>query len=223
MPLKYARLDAIIRKLEGRISVVNMSDYGIGGVTGTQIGTDLIYQEGESIEEFMDMYLGMIYVLPLQLTHAYLSSVAEKLICAQIYLNYFPTQGESSDNSDSYTSVLRTQALNDFQVLFDGLGIFVPGASNTSNSIQNDENKTQLAVKAVLLPGEILKPFIGYDYDGDNLVDSDLFKMNTNVEPSFYTTGNFERYEEWDMDIVDGIRIRERYRVNPRKADIDFW
>lgn len=224
MTLKYARIDAIIRKLAGRITVVNMNDYGITGITGTEIGTDLIELEGQSIEEFMDMYLGMIYILPLKNNHAYLSAVAEKLICAQVYLSYFPTQGESADNSDSYTSVLRTQALNDFQVLFDGLGIFVPGASNNSNSLQNDETKTQLSVKAVLLPNEEIKPFIGYDFDGDSIVDTDLFKMNTNVSPSFYSTGNFEKFEEWDSDIVDGIRVRERHRtVSPYKPEIDFF
>lgn len=222
--LKYARIDAIIKKLQGRITVVNLTDTGILGITGTQIGTDMLYLEGESVEEFMDMYLGMIYVLPLKNNHAYLASIAEKLVCAQIYLNYFPTQGESSDSTDSYTSVLRTQALNDFQVLFDGLGIYVPGSSNSSNSFQNDETKQQMSVKAILLPGEELKTYIGYDFDGDNIADSDLYKMNTNVSPSFYTANELEDRHNRGDDILEGIRVRPRTRVNrPNYADIDFW
>lgn len=221
MTLQYGRLDAITRRLSGRITVVDSNQYGITGITGTEIGTDIIDLVGQGVEEFVDMYLGMIYVLPLQLSHPYLSSIVEKLICAEVYLTYFPTQGESSDNTDSYSSVLRTQALNDFQILFDGLGIFVPGASNASNQLQNDELKTQLAVKAIILKGEIIKDYIGYDYDGDNIGDSDLFKLNSNIQPSFYTTGMFEDSEEGAEDVVQGIRIRARRTYN--KEEISFW
>lgn len=228
--LKYARIDAITKRLSGRITVVNTSDYGVLGITGTEIGTDLIYLLGEGLEEMMDMYLGMIYYLPLENEHPFLSSIAEKLICAELFLTYFPTQGENSENQDSYTSVLRTQALNDFQTLFDGLGIFVPGASNASNSIQNDENKNQMAVKAIYLPGEKTKKYIGYDVDDDGVVDTDMFKNNVNASPSFYTVGDMNQPVEGEDAIVQGIRVRPRwlrntgkYGTNRGESLVDFW
>lgn len=223
MPLTYARIDSIARRLSGRISVVESLDANVLGITKTQIGTDLINLVGEGIEEMMNMYLGMVYFLPLQKQHPFLSSIAEKLICAEVYLTYFPTQGESSDNADSYTSVLRTQALNEFQTLFDGLGIFVPGASNQSLSIQNDESKEQLLVKAVFLPGEKVKKYIGYDYDEDGMPDTELFITNTNTDPSFYTAENFTQLSEGEDAVINGVRVRPK-RYNRNRFDIvDFW
>lgn len=226
--LTYARIDAITKRLSGRITVINQGDIGILGITGTEIGTDLIYLIGEAIEEMVNMYLGMVYVMPLINQHPFLSAIVEKLICAEIYLTYFPTQGESSDNQDAYTSVLRTQALNDFQTLFDGLGIYVAGASNSSNNLQNDETKQQMTVKAIILPGEKTKKYIGYDVDEDGVVDTDMFKNNTNIQPSFYLAGNLSKLTDGDAEIVEGVRIRPRYYKNTKghgynSEVVNFW
>jgi hypothetical protein len=222
--LKYGKIASISKRLESRISVVDSTDYGLTGITGTQIGTDLIYIVGSGIEEFADMFLGMIYQMPLVNEHPYLQSIVEKLIVSDIYITYFPTQSEASDSTDSYSSVLRQQALNEFQVLFDGLGIFVPGASNASNQLQNDESKQQLTVRPLILRGETLKDSIGYDFDGDSITDTDLYKLNANVQPSFYMPGNFEKLEEGDYGVRNGVRVRQRRTYyNPSRAEIDFW
>lgn len=218
--LKYAKIDSIIRRLSGRITVVDIVDYGITGVTSTQIGTDLIYVVGESIEEFIDMYLGMVYQLPLINTHPFLQSIADKLIISEVYSAYFPTQLETNDNTGSFSSILRSQALNDFQCLFEGLGIYVPGSTSISYSIQNDENKNQMAVKAVLLKGEIVKKYIGYDFDGDNISDSDLFKLNSNSTPTFYSSGEFEKVGDEDT-YINNIRVKPRHL--DRNSEISFY
>lgn len=225
MQLKYARLDAIIKRLAGRITVVDIVDYGISGVTETQIGTDLIFIVGDPIEEFMELYISMVYETPLQLTHPFLSNIAERLIIAEVYGSYYPVQSETTDNVGSYSSVLRQQALNDFQILFDGLGIFVPGATNISSNFQNDETKYQMIVKPVILKGEILKQYIGYDYNGDGLTDTDLFKLNSNVSPSFYTTDNIEKQiENYSTDtVVNNIQTRPWRKIHPREAEINFY
>lgn len=221
--LKYARLDSITRRLAGRITVVDLTDYGITGVTGTEIGNDIIQIIGEEQEEFIDMYLDMIYVMPLINTHPFLAAIVEKLIISDVYYTYFPTVAESSENTDSFAGIMRQQALNNFQSLFNGLGIFIPGSNNQANSIQNDENSQQMDNKAVKLPGEIYKKYIGYDGDGDGLADSDLFKLNTNVDPSFYSPGELSLLGEGD-DIIDGVRVRSRYKIRGNnRAEIDFW
>lgn len=221
--LTYARIDAIAKRLQGRIAVSENLDIGLLGVTGTTIGTDLVNLIGEGVEDMMKIYLSMVYVMPLLNSHPFLSTIAEKLICAEIYLTCFPTQGESSDNQDSYTSVLRTQALNEFQILFDGLGIFVAGATNSSLQIQNDENKTQQVVKTLFLPGERIKQYIGYDTNEDGIVDTDLFKRNANVEPSFYLSGELEKRIDGSEDIIEGVRVRPKDYISRQNEVVSFW
>lgn len=218
--LKYASITNITRRLAPRIKVVTSPASQVLGITGSSIGTEEIEFTAAAIEEFIDGYLGMVYEMPLQVNHPYLNAIAEKLIVADVYQMYFPSQSEGGEG-DSYPSVLRQQSLNEFQGLFDGLGIFIPGSTNASNQVQNDEGKQQMQSKAMLLPGEKIKPYIGYDYDGDSISDTDLFKLNSNVAPSFYTTGDFDDMEGGDA-VVSNVRIRPRnYRANAEQ--INFW
>jgi hypothetical protein len=189
-------------------------------MTGSTIGTEVIVMTAESIEEFIDAYLGMVYEMPLKVKHPYLNEIVEKLIVADVYQVYFPSQSEGGEG-DSYPTVLRQQSLNEFQGLFDGLGIFIPGSTNSSNQVQNDETRQQMQSKAMLLPGERLKQYIGYDYDGDSISDTDLFKLNSNVAPSFYTTGDFDDLEGGD-DIINNVRVRPKNH-NQNAEQINFW
>lgn len=220
MALKYASIENITTRLSARIKVVTSPGSQILGMTGSTIGTEAIYMTAESIEEFIDAYLGMVYEMPLQTRHPYLNAIVEKLIVADVYQVYFPSQSEGGEG-DTYSGMLRQQSLNEFQGLFDGLGIFIPGSVNSSNSVQNDESRQQMQSKAMILPGETLKRYIGYDYDGDNVADTDLFKLNSNVAPSFYTTGDFEDAEGGD-DVINNVRVRPRnYKIDAEQ--INFW
>lgn len=221
MTLRYAKLDSIIKRLQGRITIVDIMDYGITGITGTQVGTDLLYIIGDTIEDFMDNFIGMLYELPLILEHPFIQGIAEKLIIYELYISYFPVQGDPSESNDSFWGNTRQQALNDFQSLFDGTGIFVPGATNTSQQTQNDETRAQLQVKNIILRGEKLKSYIGYDFDGDSIIDTDLYKMNSNVPPSFYTTGTFDKLEQ-GAEVINNVRVRPKDYEEDR-VDIDFW
>lgn len=223
--LKYGKLENIISRLSGRITVLNTEYTDMIGVTGTSIGYKVITVIGEAVEEFMDMYLGMVYIMPLINEHPFLSSIAEKLIVAETYLTYFPTSLESNANTDSFSSNIRMQALNDFQCLFNGLGIFVPGVENNtlSSLIQNEASQPQMQNKALILPGETVKKFIGYDYDEDGSTDTDLFKSNTNVNPSFYMTGDFEDFETGNEEVVNNVRVKPRRYSRPGYAEVDFY
>lgn len=220
---KYAKLENISKRLASRITVVtNLQASGVTGMTGTQVGTDLITLIGEGIEDFVDCFLGMVYELELKRNHPFLNSSIEKLIVSDVYVHYFPSQGESPESGESFATVLRQQALNELQCLFDGFGIFIPGSTNASNSIQNDENRQQMTNKAMILPGENLKKYIGYDFDGDSISDTDLFKLNGNVSPSFYTTGDFEEDFEGGVDIINNIRTKPRGN-NIKSEEISFF
>lgn len=218
---KYASVDSIIKMLQSRIEIVRTMEVSVTGYTGLRVGLDMVEIAGKATEEMMDMWLGMIYQMPLISDHAYLTAIANKLICAEVYETYFPT---SDQNSDQYASVIRRQALNSFQSLFNGLGIFVAGADNPESQIQNDENRQQQANKALILPGEVLKPYIGYDFDGDGISDTDLFKKNANIEAAeLYTEGTFLRLQELEQpNVVRGVRVRER-GYNPYREEISFY
>jgi hypothetical protein len=106
--------------------------------------------------------------------------------------------------------------LDDLQCLVEGTGIFVPGSVTSAQNKQNDERAYQQQVRNVILPGEEVKSFIGHDFDNDGLSDTDLFKQNTSVSPSFYMSGNF--VDEERETVINGIRRR------PEKEEIiDFW
>jgi hypothetical protein len=220
---KYAKLSNIAKRLASRITVVdNLQSSSVIGMTGTQVGTDLISLIGEATEDFVDCFLSMVYEMELKRNHPFLNSSIEKLIVSDVYVHYFPSQGESPDSGESFATVLRQQGLNEIQSLFDGFGIFIPGSTNSSNSIQNDENRQQMAAKAMVLPGEILKKYIGYDFDGDSISDTDLFKLNGNVSPSFYTTGDFPDDLTGGIDVLNNVRIRPR-GINLSNEEISFF
>lgn len=224
--LKYARVSIIIKRLAGRLEIVESpgADVTILGITGTQVDSDLVYVIGESVEELMDFYIGMLYKMPLINNHPFISNIAEKLIISDLFTNYFPTQLESSESpSPNYASVLRQQALDEFQILFEGTGIFVPGANSVSANIQNDETRQQMSVKPIILSGEIVKKYIGYDTDEDGISDTDLFKLNSNVLPSFYTEGELEKLTDNNYDVINNIRVKPRYNTKYNKEEISFY
>lgn len=221
--MTYTTLADITIKLAPRLKVTSIPSLvggpAITGITGSTVGSEIIEMLILSNEGLIDLYLGMLYVLPLKNQHPFVKNIAEKLIISETLLTYFPSTGESSE-SESYPATLRRTALNDLQCLMEGTGIFVPGSETLAQQKQNDENAYQQQVRNVILPGEELKAFIGHDLNGDGVSDTDLFKNNTNVAPSFYTVGDFNK--EAEADVINGVRVRpDGYR--PTEVEVDFW
>lgn len=217
--MKYTTLYNLTLRLAPRLKVVDVPTLSghspITGITSSTIGSEIIEMIANSSEEFIDLYLSMIYVMPLKNDHAFVRGIAEKLIISETLLTYFPSSGES-DATQSYPATLRQTALDDLQCLVEGTGIFVPGSVTSAQNKQNDERAYQQQVRNVILPGEEVKSFIGHDFDSDGLSDTDLFKQNTSVAPSFYMSGNF--VDEERETVINGIRRR------PEKEEIiDFW
>lgn len=216
----YTTIQNIAKRLSSRIRVIDSpSIQGIQGITSSTIGTELLTLIIDSTEEFVNLYLGMIYVMPLVNNHPFLTSIVDRLVVAETLTTYFPSTGESNQ-PESYPQVLRANALSDFQCLFDGTGIYVPGVDSIANQRENDERAIIQKVKTVILNGETLKPYIGYDYDGDNLADSNLFKNQT-TDPSFYTAGNFDK--EKDQEVINNVRVLPEDYRGEQEVIIDFW
>jgi hypothetical protein len=160
----------------------------------------------------------MIYHMPLVNSQPFITNIVERLVISETLMTYFPGKGET-DPAESYSGSLRSMALNDLQCLFEGTGVFVPGAESVSLSKDNDERAAQQLVRSVVLPGESLKQFIGHDYNDDGVSDTDLFKRNTSIDPSFYSAGDFTTQEQ---TVVNGVRVRpDKYAHD--EIDIDFW
>lgn len=233
--MKYANITSLTSKLKGRLEIVVQESSGITGIAAQEIEVatiDILVDEVELGE--IDTYLSMIYVFPLKLTEpstvAYIKMIAEDLSIANIIDLKFPRQTEGESNNDSFSTYSRQRGLDRLQALFAGTGIFVAGANASLQAIQNDANLQQQQNKNIVLLGEELKNFIGYDFNGDGVGDTDIFKKNLNVEPSFICMDDFEDSvggSEGEF-IRDGVQTR-RFLSNPSNANlrnrdtVSFW
>lgn len=233
--MKYANIPSLTKKLKGRLEVVPFETSGITGIATQEIDTETVEMLVDEVElGDIDTYLQMIYVFPLKLTEAstvnYLKMIAEDIAIAKILDFKFPSQTDTDANNDSYSQRSFQNGVDRLQSLFAGTGIFVAGANAALQAIQNDPNAPQQQNRNIVLAGEELKPFIGYDLNNDGTSDTDIFKKNLNVEPSFYCADNFNDVVGTnDSDfIVDGVQTRRARYIPPsgnlRNQDtISFW
>ena len=233
--MKYANLQSLTRKLKGRLEVVQFETSGITGIATQEIDVDTVEMLVDEVElGDIDTYLQMIYVFPLKLTEPstvnYLKMISEDIAIAKIIDFKFPRQTDGEANNDGFSQVTLQRGLDSLQSLFAGTGIFVAGANAALQAIQNDPNAPQQQNRNIVLAGEELKPFIGYDVNGDGTSDTDIFKKNLNVEPSFYCAEDFNDVVGTnDSDfIVDGVQTRRARYIAPsgnlRNQDtISFW
>jgi len=233
--MKYANLQSLTRKLKGRLEVVQFETSGITGIATQEIDVETVEMLVDEVElGDIDTYLQMIYVFPLKLTEPstvnYLKMIAEDIAISKIIDFKFPRQTDGEANNDGFSQVTLQRGLDRLQSLFAGTGIFVAGANAGLQAIQNDANAQQQQNKNIVLAGEELKNFIGYDYNNDGTSDTDIFKKNLNIEPSFYCADDFNSpVGTNDSDfIVDGIQTRRARYIPPsgnfRNQDtISFW
>ena len=233
--MKYANISSLTKKLKGRLEVVPFETSGITGIATQEIDVDTVEMLVDEVElGDIDTYLQMIYVFPLKLTEPstvnYLKMISEDIAIAKILDFKFPSQTDTEANNDSYSQRSFQNGVDRLQSLFAGTGIFVAGANAALQAIQNDPNAPQQQNRNIVLAGEELKPFIGYDVNGDGTSDTDIFKKNLNVEPSFYCAEDFnDVVGTTDSDfIVDGVQTRRARYIAPsgnlRNQDtISFW
>jgi hypothetical protein len=233
--MKYADITSLTRKLKGRLAVVDQETSGITGIATQEIDTDTVETLVDEVElGDMDTYLSMIYEFPLQLvvpsTVYYLRMIAEDLAIARIIDLKFPRQTDGEANNDNFSAQLEQRGLDRLQALFAGTGIFVAGANATLQAIQNDPNAEQQQNKNIVLAGEQLKAYIGYDYNDDGTSDTDIFKKNLNVEPSFYCADDFnDSVGTNEGNFIDhNVQTRRSryifYSPNiPNQDTVSFW
>lgn len=85
MPLTYTTVDAISRRLQGRLHI-NTNTPTLGGQS---VSPELIKQVGEQVEGYINLHLGQVYELPLQNRHEVLADVAESLVISKLLEVHF--------------------------------------------------------------------------------------------------------------------------------------
>jgi hypothetical protein len=234
--MKYANIQSLTRKLKGRLEVVEQETSGITGIATQEIDEATVEMLVDEVElGDMDTYLQMIYEFPLKLTEPstinYLKMIAEDISIAKIIDFKFPRQTDGEANNDGFSQITLQRGLDRLQSLFAGTGIFVAGANAGLQAIQNDPNAQQQQNKNIVLAGEELKAFIGYDFNGDGTSDTDIFKKNLNIEPSFYCADDFNEIVGTNDGnfIENGVQTRRNRYVTPysnnyRNPDtVSFW
>lgn len=228
---QYATLAGIIKRASGRVTILETGVTGLSGVTEFAVGLDQVEVYVEATEAMMDINLSMIYYMPLMLTSPmtvnYLKQIAENYVVADLIDCFYTRQTDSVDNNDIFSTVTRKVAADNFQRLFGGTGIFIPGSDPTLVAIQNDPMSLQSQHKALILPEEKLKPFIGYDTNEDGVPDTDLFSGNA-TNPNFFETGVIPTVDQSDEFIIDNVQVRPRYNqyydAYRRNAHtVNFW
>ena len=232
---KYTSLKSIKLALINRIEIIEETLTGTSRPISassqkSSTSLDLIYEYAQEIEEgYMDSYLSMLYEMPLCLsepsTVSVLNTIARDYIAGTVYENIMPAFSEDPEAGDLWGSLRKKSALSLFQSIFNGTGIFIPNVQTFGQTIQNDENRAQQANKPLILKGEILKPYIGYDNDGDGVAETDLYKRNPRKDTSILTKGDFPDIATGEF-IQDGVQTR-RF-VNPSSLNhiqeiINFW
>lgn len=140
MTLKYADKNAIAKLLNGRLKI---GDQPIATLpmSGQIVDPELIEIAGDEEESFIDLVLGQIYELPLQLSspivRSHLRNVADNLIIGRIMEVHF--QGSQIANLGQDATGLgptyRKRGLDLLQTLVIGHNVFIPGQAPTNSSV----------------------------------------------------------------------------------------
>lgn len=155
----YTTIDAIARRLP-RLSiegVLNSPDREKNAYGTKVIGVETVEQVAAQQEAWVTLVFGMIYEIPLKLTHpltrSTLANICELLISAQIkqiYMEDDPTPGLGTAGGAGSSGEMQ-QAMNLLQMYTAGHNVYIPGLSPPQNTPGLD------SPQPVYLPEEIVR------------------------------------------------------------------
>lgn len=148
---KYTEVLNIQRRLRSRLKVEFLgfpSPYSNQEIATKSLDDDLLLDVIEENEAYLDYYLSLVYVLPLQNKHKILQTAVDSLVIADLMSIHFSNFSENSDGS-KYGVGNRNQAIQIIKQLTFGLNISldIPNESATNPYVYN---------QAIILPGETL-------------------------------------------------------------------
>lgn len=155
MTLKYINIDNLTRKLRGRLSLVEDETAPIyGGSTPEQkIDVDLVYVIAEQKENFLELILDQIYILPLKNKHPIIEDIIESLALSELIRIHFQGAGFASLGVDisGAGADTRTHANTLLAMLTSGFNLFIPGVPTATEYSGQPHNRR------IVLRGETLR------------------------------------------------------------------
>lgn len=129
---KYTSVENIALKLRARLKIAAQktipNQFVSQNLAKTEVDNNLIVITVEENEAYLDEYLGMVYVLPLQKTHAILRKCVDSLIMADLMQYHFTIAGygESQDIS-GFGVVNKQEGYQIIRSLLWGYNPAIPG------------------------------------------------------------------------------------------------
>jgi hypothetical protein len=184
--MKYANLPRLKRKLKARLNISdtdnNDSQNSLNELypsepLGITVDPDLVNDVIEEQENFLDLILGQIYVLPLVNSHPILADIITDLVISELMQVHFLGMGFGNINSGDISGTAnnsKQDAYFKINMLTAGLNIFIPGV-NPINYIPG-----MIPPRRTLLPGESLisVPMAKISVNNQTVVD----KTTTNYQ-----------------------------------------
>jgi len=142
----YVNIDRLRRKLNQRLKLdSSQADFYNVAIVDELLLQDVIAEK----ENFVDMYLGMIYKLPLRNNQPVVNQIAEDLVMSDlIAYEYVNTQTASQDLTN-FAVLTKKRAYNMLYQLLAGMGIPLPEADGVGFYL------AQQFTRRLVLPGEI--------------------------------------------------------------------
>lgn len=149
----YTTVDAIARRLRGRLKVNNtLSSTSAPNYNGQQVVDSLLIEDiVAQVEDDLNMTLAQIYEMPLVHTHPILAGIVEKLVVAEILqTHYQSTQVPELGGDPGYGGLLYKQAQQQIAKLTAGHNIMVFGVP------MPPQIPGAITPQPIVLPGEKL-------------------------------------------------------------------
>jgi len=142
----YASIDRLRRKLNARLKLdVSQTEFYPVSVVDDLLLTDIIDEK----ESYVDLYLGMIYVLPLSREQPVVVHIVEDLVMSElVQYEYVNTQTASQDLTN-FATMCKKRAYNMLYQLLAGSNVPIPEADGVGFYL------AQQFTKRLMLPGEV--------------------------------------------------------------------
>lgn len=146
---QYTTTNSIMRKLRSRLRITQGGSniYNTTNWINLGVDEDLVHQIILEQEDFLNMYLQMVYTLPLKNTHYILTKCIDGLVISELMKIHSTSGAETSDPS-GYGGGLKQDSLNIIKSLTYDLNVAIPGLP--------PEPKDRINTHTLILPGEDL-------------------------------------------------------------------
>lgn len=171
--MKYIDADSLTRRLRGRLNLVEDESAPVYGdqLPQQKVDIELVYSIAEEKENFIDLILAQIYVMPLINKHPIIKDIAESLALSELIRIHFQGAGFASLGIDlsGAGQDTRNHANVLLGMLTAGYNIFIPSVPTPTQQSGAPHSRR------IVLPGEKLRTQVPEPI----MVNSEFIVLNT--------------------------------------------